>query len=315
VVNSVTSSLASWGTLLAIDAPQTAAPEQRSLSTLPGLSVQGHGLHSWNGDIADSVRSGNGSPFVGAIPGVLPTDTSALTPDLANSLFNDDRYLHWAALPDRGFFAARPQTAASLIRLQPAMPQGVLVFQRQTTGLSSSTVRSLAATAQGSLWRTEELSTSQAALVGPDDIQRDSFTVPFAAPLNGVDGRLAQAVHFDSISAMSLIGFGDGDVLRFRQYRIAEPTVPLFDTLPAVDGVMIRIGEAGGIYNLPSHLSPGARDLIPRMLLVDPLKRITIPEIRQHPWFMLHRPRYLAVMQVKGNGGGGQGGGGEEGEC
>jgi serine/threonine protein kinase len=37
---------------------------------------------------------------------------------------------------------------------------------------------------------------------------------------------------------------------------------------------------AGGIYNLPSHLSPGARDLIPRMLLVDPLKRITIPEIR-----------------------------------
>lgn len=36
----------------------------------------------------------------------------------------------------------------------------------------------------------------------------------------------------------------------------------------------------GGIYTLPSHLSPGARDLIPRMLLVDPLKRITIPEIR-----------------------------------
>jgi hypothetical protein len=54
----------------------------------------------------------------------------------------------------------------------------------------------------------------------------------------------------------------------------------------------------GGIYNLPSHLSPGARDLIPRMLLVDPLKRITIPELRQHPWFTLHLPRYLAVMQV-----------------
>lgn len=54
----------------------------------------------------------------------------------------------------------------------------------------------------------------------------------------------------------------------------------------------------GGIYNLPSHLSPGARDLIPRMLLVDPLKRITIPEIRQHPWFVLHLPRYLAVMQA-----------------
>ncbi|KDD75259.1 protein kinase, partial [Helicosporidium sp. ATCC 50920] len=51
----------------------------------------------------------------------------------------------------------------------------------------------------------------------------------------------------------------------------------------------------GGIYTLPSHLSPAARDLIPRMLLVDPLKRITIPEIRAHPWFALHLPRYLAV--------------------
>lgn len=51
----------------------------------------------------------------------------------------------------------------------------------------------------------------------------------------------------------------------------------------------------GGIYTLPSHLSPGARDLIPRMLVVDPMKRITIPEIRMHPWFQAHLPRYLAV--------------------
>lgn len=43
------------------------------------------------------------------------------------------------------------------------------------------------------------------------------------------------------------------------------------------------------------------------MLLVDPLKRITIPEIRQHPWFTLHLPRYLAVMQVRhGSKGGGE---------
>ncbi|KAL3676708.1 hypothetical protein R1sor_026656 [Riccia sorocarpa] len=50
-----------------------------------------------------------------------------------------------------------------------------------------------------------------------------------------------------------------------------------------------------GIYPLPSHLSPGARDLIPRMLFVDPMKRITIPEIRQHPWFQAHLPHYLDV--------------------
>ncbi|KAH9627259.1 hypothetical protein KSS87_004655 [Heliosperma pusillum] len=51
----------------------------------------------------------------------------------------------------------------------------------------------------------------------------------------------------------------------------------------------------GGIYTLPSHLSPGARDLIPKMLVVDPMKRIAIPDIRQHSWFQAHLPRYLAV--------------------
>lgn len=50
-----------------------------------------------------------------------------------------------------------------------------------------------------------------------------------------------------------------------------------------------------GLYTLPSHLSSGARDLIPRMLVVDPMKRITTHEIRQHPWFKAYLPRYLAV--------------------
>ena len=49
----------------------------------------------------------------------------------------------------------------------------------------------------------------------------------------------------------------------------------------------------GGMYSLPSHLSELARDLIPRMLVVDPMKRITIAEIRNHPWFRLNLPPYL----------------------
>ena len=49
------------------------------------------------------------------------------------------------------------------------------------------------------------------------------------------------------------------------------------------------------MYSLPSHLSPLTRDLIPRMLVVDPMKRITIPEIRQHPWFLQSIPSYLTL--------------------
>jgi 5'-AMP-activated protein kinase catalytic alpha subunit len=48
-----------------------------------------------------------------------------------------------------------------------------------------------------------------------------------------------------------------------------------------------------GMYSLPSHLSQLARNLIPRMLEVDPMKRITIPEIRMHPWFQHKLPPYL----------------------
>lgn len=233
VINSVTNQLGSWGTLLAIDRPETADPAHRSLINLAGLSEQGHALNSWNGDILDTLSSGNKLPFLKASPGVLPSAAGSLTPDLQSSVHNRGAYLHWAALPDRGFYAARPQNDASLIRLQPTQLQGELVFQRQPTGLNSTRPRSLAVTATGSLWRTEELNTSLVALVGPDDVQRDTFAAPFAAPQNGVDGRLVQAVHFDSVSALSLIGFGEGNVLHFRQYRIAEPPVPLFDTLPA----------------------------------------------------------------------------------
>ncbi|XP_057757265.1 SNF1-related protein kinase catalytic subunit alpha KIN10-like [Arachis stenosperma] len=50
----------------------------------------------------------------------------------------------------------------------------------------------------------------------------------------------------------------------------------------------------GGIYSVPRHVSDGARDLIKGMLVVDPMKRLTIPAIRQHPWFRLHLPPYLA---------------------
>ncbi|KAF9624063.1 hypothetical protein IFM89_007761 [Coptis chinensis] len=51
----------------------------------------------------------------------------------------------------------------------------------------------------------------------------------------------------------------------------------------------------GAIYTLPTHLSLGARDLIRRILVVDPMVRMTIPQIHQHPWFLAHPSRCLLV--------------------
>ncbi|XP_011010138.1 PREDICTED: SNF1-related protein kinase catalytic subunit alpha KIN10-like [Populus euphratica] len=51
----------------------------------------------------------------------------------------------------------------------------------------------------------------------------------------------------------------------------------------------------GGLYSIPRYLSPGATDMISKMLVVDPMRRMNMHEIRQHPWFQAHLPRYLAV--------------------
>ncbi|ODQ54903.1 Pkinase-domain-containing protein [Saitoella complicata NRRL Y-17804] len=50
---------------------------------------------------------------------------------------------------------------------------------------------------------------------------------------------------------------------------------------------------SGGIYTLPSHLSPGAKSLLSKMLVVDPIQRITITEIIENKWFRHDLEDYL----------------------
>jgi len=47
---------------------------------------------------------------------------------------------------------------------------------------------------------------------------------------------------------------------------------------------------------MPSYLSQDARTLIQGMLTVDHVKRITVPEILQHPFFTKDLPRYLTPL-------------------
>lgn len=53
---------------------------------------------------------------------------------------------------------------------------------------------------------------------------------------------------------------------------------------------------SGGIYSLPSYLSSEAKHLLSSMLIVDPVKRITISEIRQLPWFQTNLAAYLQPL-------------------
>eukprot|EP00761_Pharyngomonas_kirbyi_P014166 gb/GECH01014196.1/.p1 GENE.gb/GECH01014196.1/~~gb/GECH01014196.1/.p1 ORF type:complete len:488 (+),score=126.34 gb/GECH01014196.1/:1-1464(+) len=50
-----------------------------------------------------------------------------------------------------------------------------------------------------------------------------------------------------------------------------------------------------GNYTIPSYVPEGAKDLIRKILVVNPMNRITIAEIRAHPWFQSKIPNYLSM--------------------
>ena len=54
-----------------------------------------------------------------------------------------------------------------------------------------------------------------------------------------------------------------------------------------------------GDYSIPGHVSDLSRDLIQRMLVVDPLQRISAEDIKLHPWVSADIPRYLALTPAQ----------------
>ncbi|KAG9094586.1 Protein kinase [Ceratobasidium sp. 370] len=50
-----------------------------------------------------------------------------------------------------------------------------------------------------------------------------------------------------------------------------------------------------GRYHMPNSISPDAAHLIKNCIVVNPIKRLTIPEIMKHPWFLTRLPKYLSV--------------------
>jgi len=54
------------------------------------------------------------------------------------------------------------------------------------------------------------------------------------------------------------------------------------------------------VYELPKWIPPDTHYLISRMLVVDPIKRITVPEILAHPWTRRGMKTYMidTTLQV-----------------
>ena len=52
-------------------------------------------------------------------------------------------------------------------------------------------------------------------------------------------------------------------------------------------------------YSLPKFLSDDAKDFISKIFITDPEKRISISEIREHPWYKLHQPETQSFGAVR----------------
>ena len=50
---------------------------------------------------------------------------------------------------------------------------------------------------------------------------------------------------------------------------------------------------------MPNYISDDAKDLIARLLQPLPIKRMTIGEIKNHPWFQKDLPPYLENLLSK----------------
>ena len=52
------------------------------------------------------------------------------------------------------------------------------------------------------------------------------------------------------------------------------------------ENIRVLLGKVkSGVYTMPPFLHKDVQDLISRMLVVDPAKRISMDEIRSHPWY------------------------------
>ena len=72
-------------------------------------------------------------------------------------------------------------------------------------------------------------------------------------------------------------------------YALLTGTLPFDDESVQVLFKKIR----SGVYSTPEYLSKSVASLIEKLLTVDPLKRATIKEIREHDWFKINLPEYL----------------------
>jgi serine/threonine protein kinase len=82
------------------------------------------------------------------------------------------------------------------------------------------------------------------------------------------------------------------------KFTILESAARSVDAAQIADALRFVLQNIlAGRYFVPAgvSLSSDCKDLLARIFVVDPKRRITVPEIRAHPWFVRDLPRKLAM--------------------
>ena len=75
-------------------------------------------------------------------------------------------------------------------------------------------------------------------------------------------------------------------------FALLTKTLPFDDNNQSMLYHKIREGR----FSIPSYLSFEVQDLLRRMIQINPLERITIQEIKVHPWYQANVPFYIRIM-------------------
>ncbi|ELU44910.1 snf 1 [Rhizoctonia solani AG-1 IA] len=118
----------------------------------------------------------------------------------------------------------------------------------------------------------------------------------FARPLNGELVRVYAGPEVDVWSIGSCIGYISiktnwADTKGVILYLMLAGRLPFEDE--NTHALMDKI--CTGKYHIPSDIPPDAANLIKNCIVVNPIKRLTMSDIMQHPWFLAGLPKYLRI--------------------
>ncbi|CAL8464870.1 g4405 [Coccomyxa elongata] len=82
-------------------------------------------------------------------------------------------------------------------------------------------------------------------------------------------------------------------VMLFCTYPFERPEDDLKDATTKYRTVLQRVIKADFVFPHNIHISDECKDLISKILVVDPEKRLTVQQIQQHPWYLQDLPAGL----------------------